>query len=267
MQVAGKVVVITGAGSGIGRALAVSLVSRGAVVAGADLNQATLDETAGLVHQQPGSFHGYACNVADRAAVEAMRDKVLESHGFVDIVINTAGVIQPFIRLNDLDYSTIEHVFQVNFFGTLFITKAFLPHLLARPEAHIVNLSSMGGFVPVPGQTIYCAAKAAVKFLSEGLAVELMGTKVHVTVVCPGAVKTNIRSNSGVETPSRTAPSKGGMIVSAEEAARIIIRGIERNAALVFVGRDAAIMDKLYRFRPAFASQLIAKKMKGLLPA
>jgi NAD(P)-dependent dehydrogenase (short-subunit alcohol dehydrogenase family) len=103
-----------------------------------------------------------------RSAAEALPEQVLARFGVVDGLINNAGIIQPFSRLNDLDYAAIDRVLNVNLYGTIFVTKAFLPHLLNRPEAHIANLSSMGGFVPVPGQTIYCAAKAAVKLMSEG---------------------------------------------------------------------------------------------------
>jgi NADP-dependent 3-hydroxy acid dehydrogenase YdfG len=100
-------------------------------------------------------------NVADRSAVEALPTDIIGRFGSVDCIINNAGIIQPFTKLNDLDYSIIERVFNVNLFGTLFMTKAFLPHLLLRPEAHIVNLSSMGGFLPVPGQTILLCCQSS----------------------------------------------------------------------------------------------------------
>jgi short-subunit dehydrogenase len=146
------------------------------------------------------------------------------------------------------------------------MTKAFLPHLLQRPEAHIVNLSSMGGFLPVPGQTIYCAAKAAVKLMSEGLASELQGTNVRITVVFPGAVATNIRGNSGVEAVHKSESSSGRpKALSPAKAAQIIVRGVEQNAATVFVGRDSMLMDKLHRLSPHFAARVIAKAMSDLL--
>jgi short-subunit dehydrogenase len=103
------------------------------------------------------------------------------------------------VKIKDLDYAAIERVFAVNWWGTLYVTKTFLPLLLARSEGHIVNVSSMGGLLPVPGQTIYGALKAAVKLFTEGLHSECAGTNVHVTVVFPGAVATNITANSGVE--------------------------------------------------------------------
>jgi NADP-dependent 3-hydroxy acid dehydrogenase YdfG len=265
MKVHAKVIVVTGAGSGIGRELVLHLLSKGAAVAGVDLNQTSLGETAKLALRYEPAFRGFVLNVADRAAVERLPDQVLAHFGAIDGIINNAGVIQPFSRLNDLDYSTIERVLNVNLLGTLYVIKAFLPQLLKRPEAHIANLSSMGGFVPVPGQTIYCAAKAAVKLLSEGLASELLDTKVGVTVVFPGAIATNIRENSGVSIPNTAARSGGMKPLSAANAAQVIVRGIERDAYHVFVGKDAAIMDKLQRLNPAYAARLIASKMRSLL--
>jgi hypothetical protein len=139
---------------------------------------------------------------------------------------------------------------------------------MTRPEAHIVNLSSMGGFVPVPGQTIYCAAKAAVKLMSEGLASELLNTNIRVTVVFPGAVATNIVGNSGIETRSDASGENGrANPLSATKAAEIIVNAIERNARHVYVGRDSSLMNILSRLNPSFAARAVAKKMNGLLPA
>jgi NADP-dependent 3-hydroxy acid dehydrogenase YdfG len=266
MKVKDKVIVVTGAGSGIGRELVLCLLSKGARVAGVDMNEKSLDETAVLAKHYKNRFTGFVANIAERLAVEALPEKVLTSFGAVDGVINNAGIIQPFSRLNDLDYPTIERVFDVNLFGTLFVIKTFLPHLLSRPEGHIANLSSMGGFLPVPGQTVYCAAKAAVKLLSEGLASELLHTRVRVTVVFPGAVATNILANSGVNghKPVEGAAAMKG--TTAGRAAEVIVRGIERNAYHVFVGGDATLMDKLYRMSPAYAARAIANKMRALLP-
>lgn len=265
MKLNAKVIVVTGAGSGIGRELVLHLLSKGACVAGVDLNATSLGETAKLAMQYGPAFRGFVVNVTERAAVEGLPEQVLTHFGAIDGVINNAGVIQPFSRLNDLDYPTIERVLNVNLLGTLYVTKAFLPELLKRPEAHIVNLSSMGGFVPVPGQTIYCAAKAAVKLLSEGLASELLETKVRVTVVFPGAIATNIRENSGVDIPNAVEKRGSMKPLSAANAAQIIVRGIEQNAYHVFVGKDAAIMDKLQRLNPAYAARFIANKMRSLL--
>src|SRR3954451_9734381 len=127
----------------------------------------------------------------------------------------------------------------VNFYGTLYMVKAFLPHLLTRPEAHIVNVSSIGGFLPVLGQTIYGASKAAVKLLTEGLYSELANTNVKVTVVFPGAINTNITKNSGLNVPRQSAAdNKSIKILSPAKAAQIIIDGMESNQYRVLVGKD-----------------------------
>ncbi len=267
MKVQNRVVVVTGAGSGIGRELTLLLLSKGANVAGVDLNPAALEETSSLAGLLSNHLQKFVVNVSDRSAVEALPAEIFAHFGAVDCIVNNAGIIQPFIKLNNLDYSVIERVFNVNFFGTLYMTKAFLPHLLQRPEAHIVNLSSMGGFVPVPGQTIYCAAKAAVKLMSEGLASELLGTSVRVSVVFPGAVATNIRGNSGVSMPSKAGNNGANKALSPTKAAQIIVNGMERNVHHIFVGKDSTLMNKLCRLSPDYAAYAIAKKMGSLLPA
>jgi len=266
MQVRDKVFVVTGAGSGIGRELSLCLLANGASVAGVDLNPSALETTTTLASAHVDRFRSFVCDVSQRSEVEALPERILAGFRGIDGVINNAGVIQPFVRLRDLDYPAIEHVINVNLFGTLFMIKAFLPHLLCRQEAQIVNLSSMGGFVPVPGQTIYCASKAAVKLMTEGLAAELETTNVKVSVVFPGAVATNILTNSGAGGHERSRNTTPQALPPAE-AAKMIVQGIERSAPRIFVGKDAAFMDKLYRLNPGYAAGVIARKMRALLPA
>ncbi len=267
MRVRDKVIVVTGGGSGIGRALVLLLLTKGARVAAVDLNPTTLAETVQLAGAAASRLSTHIVNVADRAAVMALPAQVLAAHGVVDGIINNAGIIQPFVRVKDLDEATIDQVMNVNFYGTVFMTKAFLPTLLARPEAHIVNISSMGGFLPVPGQTIYGAAKAAVKLFTEGLYAELRDTSVRVTVVFPGAVSTNIVSNSGLPTMPVTNGKQGSSIkpLPADQAAQMIIDGMERNQFRVLVGNDAQMMDRIYRLSPRLAVNLILQRMKSLL--
>jgi short-subunit dehydrogenase len=212
------------------------------------------------------SFH--VMNIADREAVQALPDEVEKIHGPIDGLINNAGIIQRFVRVNDLDYQEMERVMNVNFWGTLNMVKAFLPQLLRRPEAHIVNVSSMGSYLPVPGQTIYGASKAAVNALTDGLNSELMNTNVHVTTVYPGATATNITVNSGVAMPANDVNTKQMAIkmTSAVNAARIIADGMESNAYHVFVGQDARFMNFLVRLAPKRAAKLIYTQMRGLLP-
>lgn len=265
MNLSGKVVVVTGAGSGMGREIALELLRRGARVAAVDINEGTLAETASLAPGGPDAISTHVVNITDRAAVEALPQAVVGRFGAVDGIINCAGIIQPFVRLNDLDYAAIDRVMDVNFRGTLYMTKTFLPHLLERPEAHVVNVSSMGGFMPVPGQTIYGASKAAVKLMTEGLHSELRATNVRVSVVFPGAVATNITVNSGVATPAAAEGAKEYKTLAADKAARIILDGVERNRYRVMVGSDAKMLDRLYRLHPSRAAAFLASQMKDLL--
>lgn len=265
MKATGKVIVVTGAGSGMGRQVTLDLLRRGARVAAVDVNPKTLAETADMA-KAGDALAAFGVDVTDRAAVEALPQKVVDRFGAVDGVINCAGIIQPFVRLNDLDYAAIDRVFNVNWRGVLYMTKAFLPLLLHRPEAHVVNVSSMGGFLPVPGQTVYGASKAAVKLLTEGLYSEMTGTNVHVTVVFPGAVATNITANSGVAIPAGAdAGARAPRTYPADRAARDIVDGMEADRFRVLVGSDAKLMDRLYRVSPRRATAFIARQMKDLL--
>lgn len=269
MQPNNKTFVVTGAGSGIGRALVLKLLDEGARVAAVDINEETLQETRVLAGTNADKVSLHVLNVADRAAVEALPEAVSAAHGAVDGLINNAGIIQPFVRLNDLPYEAIERVLAVNLNGPIYLTKAFLPHLLQRPEAHIINVSSMGGFFPVPGQTLYGASKAAVKLLTEGLYSELMETNVRVTAVFPGAIATNITANSGVAITGRDADAEAPSFtaVAPEVAAQTIIDGMKQNKFQVYIGRDANMMNILYRLSPRRATEFMYKQMKSLLPA
>ena len=265
MKAQNKVTVVTGGGSGMGRELVLNLLAKGAKVAAIDINEKALQETAQLAGSNAEALNVFVADITNRAAIEDLAKKVISSFGHVDGVINNAGIIQPFIKVNDLSYEIIERVMNINFYGTLYLIKTFLPHLLTRPEAHIVDISSMGGFLPVPGQTIYGASKAAVKLLTEGLNSELKNTNVKVTVVFPGGVRTNIMSNSGLENRMESTTEGAQKILSADQAAGMIIDGMEQNRYRVLVGKDAKLMDLLYRLNPAYAAGLIAKKMSALL--
>jgi short-subunit dehydrogenase len=265
MKLENKVVVVTGAGSGMGRELVLQLLRRRASVAALDINDQTLRETASLAAERAASLATFIANITDRAAVEALPRAVMDRFGVVDGLINCAGIIQPFVRLTELDYAAIDRVFDVNWRGALYPTKTFLPALLERPEAHIVNISSMGGFLPVPGQTAYGASKAAVKLLTEGLRSELAHTRVRVSVVFPGAVATNIVANSGVSIGAAT-DAMARKVLPAAEAARQILDGVERDQFRILVGNDAKLLDVLYRLAPERAAAFIARQMKNLLP-
>ena len=268
MKVQYKVMVVTGGGNGMGRELVLHLLSKGASVAAVDINEATLQETVGLAGNGKDKLSTYVVNITDRAAVSALPEQVIARHGAVDGLINNAGIIQPFVRVKDLDYVAIERVMNVNFYGALYMTKEFLPHLLTRPEAHIANVSSMGGFIPFPGQTIYGASKAAVKLFTEGLRSELLTTNVKVTVIFPGAVGTNIAANSGVvmsQPAADDAQRSSIKPLGPGKAAEIMIEGIEKDRYRVMVGSDATFLDRFYRLSPERAANFIFKQMQSLL--
>jgi short-subunit dehydrogenase len=261
--VKGTNIVLTGGGSGIGRSICLQLVKKGANVAILDLNLSAMEETKKLAEEYNSAISIHQINISDKNAVDNLVSELLKKYNHIDCIINNAGIIQPFIPIKDLHFSTIENIVNVNFYGTLYLTKALLAHLISRPEAHIVNISSMGGFIPFPGQTLYSATKAAVKILTEGLYAELMDTSVKVTLVMPGAVNTNITKNSGVEIKA-SVTSDYGNFLSADTAAEIIINAIEKDKARVLVGKDANFLDIFYRFFPTKAIRFIANKMKNM---
>jgi len=269
MNIKNKTILVTGAGSGIGKELVLALLKKGAKVAAVDIHQETLQELKESVSEKKEHLATYVVDISNKIAVENLPKEIAAKQGSIDAIINNAGIIQPFVRVNDLDYEAINRVMNVNFFGTLYMVKAFLPLLLKRPEAHIVNISSMGGFLPVPGQSVYGASKAAVKLLTEGLYAELKETNVRVSVVFPGATQTNITKNSGLKElkiSENNSQNQSIQMLPASEAARLIVLGMEKNKLQIFLGKDSKFMNALYRLNPVFATNLIAKKMKSLLP-
>jgi short-subunit dehydrogenase len=266
MKVAGKVIVVTGGGNGLGRELVRQLVARGARVAAVDINAAGLEETVAPLGKG-ANVATFEANVADRSAVEALPARVIEHFGSVDGLINCAGVLHPFVRFHELEWAAIERVLNVNFMGTLYMVRAFLPKLLERPEAHVLNVASMGAYVAVPGQSIYCASKAAVKLMTEGIHFELMHTKVRVSVAMPGQLLTNMMTNSGVEAPIAGAAvrSRVPLGTTPESGAKQILEGMEADAYHIFVGNDAKFMDAFHRLTPRRAAATIAKQLGELL--
>jgi short-subunit dehydrogenase len=265
MKIEGKVFVVTGGGNGIGREVTLLLLKKGAKVAAVDMNETALNETLTLSGDLKQNISLHVVNIIDRIAVESLVGEVEKAHGPVDGLLNIAGIIQKFVRVIDLDYMEIEKVMNVNFFGPVNMTKSFLPGLLKRPEAHILNVSSMGSFVPVPGQTIYGASKAAVKLFTEGLNSELSGTKVRVTVVFPGAIATNIASNSGVSMGNVDASSSKIKMTLPTVAAQKIVEAVQKSSYRVFIGSDSKLMDFMFRLNPKSAAEMINKQMASLL--
>lgn len=266
MEFKSKVFVVTGGGKGIGREVVLQLLQHGASVAALDISETGLQETLKL-SQNNENLSTHVVNITDKKLVDTLPEMVIAKHGQVDGVINVAGIIQPFVLVNDLSMEQIERVMNVNFYGTLYMVKAFLPHLLGKPtECYIANVSSMGGFLPVPGQSVYGASKAAVKLLTEGLYAETLGTNVHVSIIFPGAIATNITANSGVhlEMPEGSK-TKSFPMLSAPAAATVILKGMQKNKFRILVGKDAKIMNFLYSINPKNAVHMITKQMASLL--
>lgn len=267
MEIKDKVFVVTGGGNGMGREVVLGLLERGARVAAVDLREDGLKGTVELAKDAGNRLTTHALDVTDRKAVLALPKAVIDAHGQVDGVLNVAGIIQKFVRIKELSFEDIERVMNVNFWGVVNVTKAFLPELLARPSAAVLNVSSMGGFLPVPGQAAYGASKAAVKLFTEALYAESQGSNLQVTVVFPGGVGTNITENSGVDIPNAEEMAKGKVpkTTSPADAGRQIIEGLEQGAFRVRIGADAKFMDRLSRLAPKKATGFIAKQMKALL--
>lgn len=265
MELADKVLVVTGGGNGIAREVVLGLLRQGARVAAVDLSADGLAETARLA-DAGDRLTTHVASVGDREAVTALPDAVVEAHGQVDGLLNVAGIIHPFQRIGQLPFEQIERVMQVNFWGVLHTVTAFLPLLQGRPAASIVNVSSMGALAPVPGQSAYGASKAAVKLLTEGMQAELQGSSVTVTVVFPGAVGTNITGNSGVVMQrSASSSAAASNLTTPKDAADQIIAAVVSGAPRVVIGKDARALDRLARLLPTKVGGVIAKKMAGLL--
>ena len=261
MDLAGKVVVVTGGGSGIGQQLVLALLARQARVAAVDINTAGLQETESLAGDLSQKLSLHQSDISNRESVAQLVDAVLGEHSSVDAIINNAGVIHPFEPVNELDFEIIDRILKVNLGGVINMTKMFLPHLLTRPVAHIVNVSSMGGLFAFPKQTIYGATKAAVKLLSEGLYSELRGTKVGVTVVFPGAVKTNITKNCNAHLEALDRFEKYHPGIAPEKVADRIVKAIEKNRFRLHIGADSTFLSFFYRITPGLAIRFLAAVM------
>lgn len=251
-----KVAVITGAGSGIGRELALQLSARGCRLAIADYNKKGLTETARLVKQSGGAAMHAEVNVADLKQVSKFARDVIKKYGQADIVINNAGVTL-FGKLDNFSYKDIKWITDINFWGVVYGSKEFMPYLKERPEAAIVNISSAFGLIGVPSQTAYCATKFAVRGLTESLRRELKSTAIAVSCVHPGGIKTNIARNARFSGNfSKDAPDKFARRfekvagTTAAKAAETIINGIAKKKKRILIGGDAKLIDVVQRLFP-----------------
>ena len=267
-----KVAVITGAGSGMGRYLAILLAKDGADVCVCDVNEETLNETVEMLRQYNVSVSSHLLDVADKDSIEALPQKVIDQHGKVDLVFNNAGVTTG-SHFKDMDEDNWDWVMGINFDGVVNSTRAFIPHMINNTEAAIVNTSSIFGMVAVPGQTVYHATKFAVRGFTESLALEMKETNPNLQIHCvhPGHIGTNIAATARMNEEdfnrdegardsifTRNAPKtqkemgdlfrEGGMHPS--KAAEIILNGVKKNKSRIFIGLDAKLLDMSQRWFP-----------------
>ena len=271
-ELKGKVAVITGAGSGIGRALAYDLARRGAKLAVSDVDATGLAETAKQLSVIGAPVHQARLDVTDRAAVLSYADEVAAHYGTVNLVINNAGIAFTG-DVEKMSFEQIERVMDVDFWGVVNGTKAFLPHLIASGDGHVVNISSLFGILSMPGQSAYNAAKFAVRGFTEALREEMLinGHPVRVTCVHPGGIKTAIARNAGAvdgEDAATIAAFFDQKLAktSPESAAKSILRAVIGNRPRAVVGLDAKILDLLVRVTGPGYQRIVALAASRVMP-
>ena len=252
-----SIAVVTGAASGIGRALAIRLAQRGvAGLAISDVNAEGLHETARMIGDAKVRVTTHVVNVADRAQMEEFATAVIAEHGRVTHLINNAGV-SLYGTVEEVSIEDLQWLMNINFWGTVYGVKLFLPVLLEQKAAHIINVSSVFGFIAPPGNAAYCASKFAVRGFTEALRHELKDTNVAVSCVHPGGVATNIARDGKVGARARVSAKEESVKLhtkvsrtTADAAANTIIRGIQRRSKRILVGVDARLIDVLHRAAP-----------------
>lgn len=261
------VAVVTGAGSGIGAALAEALAARGCNLALADINDAGLAAVAAGARAHGVNVSEHRIDMADRDAVAALPEAVIGEHGRVTVLVNNAGVAL-LGRFDELTLAEFEWLMDINFWGVVRATHAFLPHLKREAQAHIVNISSIFGVIAPYGQSAYCASKFGVRGFSEALRHELAGSPVSLTVVHPGGVKTKIAKNARVAQsavqgdPAEAAARIDRLLrLSPDIAAAQIVRAIETRAPRLLIGKDAKQMELIQRLFPVGYWARLAKAM------
>ena len=268
----GSAAAVTGAASGIGQALALELAARGCDLALADRDEAGLRTLAAEIakaHAQKVTVH--RVDVSEPGQIAEFAQAAVAAHPGLNIVVNNAGVAL-LGQFNEIEQAQMDWLMNINFWGVVHATRAFLPHLARQKEAHIVNLSSIFGIIAPPGQTAYAAAKFAVRGFSESLRHELQMAKspIKLSVVHPGGVSTNIvrnsRAGTGVTDNARRAQSIERFDAVARTtpaaAALTIIAGIEKNAPRILIGNDARFMDLLQRLRPGTYWAVLARRIE-----
>ncbi|MFG1780896.1 SDR family NAD(P)-dependent oxidoreductase [Rhodococcus oryzae] len=269
----GRVAVVTGAGSGMGRTLALGLARRGARLAVSDVDTDGLAATVGLLEELGAEVRSDRLDVSERESVLRYADAVVEHFGVVNQVYNNAGIAFSGSIL-DSEFKDIERVLDVDYWGVVNGTKAFLPHLIASGDGHVINTSSLYGILALPRQSAYNSAKFAVRGFTESLRLEMLagGHPVRVTCVHPGGVKTNVANNAGHAGPTKDAAetalyNEKLLRMSPEKAAEIILDGVAKNRARVLVGNDARGLDLMVRVLGSWYQRPMLEVLKRVMPS
>jgi NAD(P)-dependent dehydrogenase (short-subunit alcohol dehydrogenase family) len=268
-----KVAAITGAASGMGRSLALQLAQSGCELALSDVAEAGLAETVQLASSHGVKVSSRKLDVADRAAVHAWADDVVREHGRVNLIFNNAGVALG-ATVDGMTYEEMEWIVGINFWGVVHGTKAFLPHLKASGEGHIVNTSSVFGLIGVPSQSAYNATKFAVRGFTEALRQELELARLPVSATCvlPGGIKTNIARSArmsasireiGLDEKRSSEKFEKMFITTADRAASIILDAVRCNRRRVLVGPDARVIDWMVRLFPSNYQRMTRLATRG----
>lgn len=266
MKVDDKVVVITGGGNGIGREMVLQFLAKGARVVAVDVNPNALEETKALANKYATSIEVLVADVTNESAIESLPQQVIDKMGAVDILINNAGIMHNFYRFHELDTNIVQRVIDINMMGVIRMSRAFLPHLLKRPEGYLVNMSSMASYLPVAGQSIYSLTKAGVKLFTEVIQLELAESNVNALVVMPGNIDTGITAAAGVNIPKELIGKKNAMnSTPPQKVAEKVIKAIEKNKKSLLVGVDAKMLHFLGRIAPNFAAKLVYSQTKTLV--
>jgi NAD(P)-dependent dehydrogenase (short-subunit alcohol dehydrogenase family) len=269
-SIEGKVAVVTGAGSGIGRELAIGLARRGASLAISDVNEEGLNGTAEIAAASGAKTHVDVLDVSDRCALRSYASSVVAHYGVVHQIYNNAGIAGGAAPVTDCEYGDYERIIAINLWGVINGTKEFLPHLIESGDGHVINISSLNGLLAQASMSAYCTTKFAVRGFTESLRAEMLSARhpVRVTLVHPGGIKTNIA------TAAITQAEGAGREITAEQrlraeaynqkllkmsparAARIILAAVEADRSRVLVGKDAKAVDLLVRLLPGSYSRL-----------